>query len=210
MICGITLMTFIAQRHFIFFCTIGILYFSIILKRNIDDNKDYTLKILEKKLLNNNLFIVILLFVVSLVCYFKLNSNIKEGFISKNIYPEAAVNYIKDNLDYKNVKIINDYDFGSYLLFNDIKVFADSRCDLYFKEFNGLNMDILDDYSGIMYLYKDYDYDTYLKKYDANYFLLKIESELYHVLEHDERYKLVYYDDYFGLYERIYDEKGNI
>ena len=39
--------------------------------------------------------------------------------------------------------IYNDYNVGSYLIFNGIKVFVDPRCDLYSQEIN--NVDILKD-----------------------------------------------------------------
>ena len=33
------------------------------------------------------------------------------------------------------MKIYNEYNYGSYLLFRGIPVFIDSRCDLYTKEY---------------------------------------------------------------------------
>ena len=34
-------------------------------------------------------------------------------------YPVQTVKYIKENLDYKNVKIFNEFNFGSYFSNND-------------------------------------------------------------------------------------------
>ena len=203
MICGIVLMTFMAQRHLIFFCTIGLLYFSIILKRNLDEIKDRTFQILERKLFNSVFAIVIVIVIPLVICYFRINENIKNGFIDNNVYPVDAVNYIKENLDYKNIKIINDYNFGSYLLFNDIKVFVDSRCDLYYKEFNNKNMDILDDFFEMNSFEKKYDYDNYLQKYHADYFLLDNTTPIFYMLKNDSRYKEVYIDEKFGLFQKI-------
>ena len=42
-----------------------------------------------------------------------------------------------DMFDIKNMRIFNEYNFGSQLLFRGIPVFIDSRCDLYSPEFNG-------------------------------------------------------------------------
>ena len=41
------------------------------------------------------------------------------------------------NLDVKNIKLFNEYNYGSYLLYKGIPVFIDSRADLYAPEFNG-------------------------------------------------------------------------
>ena len=206
MICGVTLMTFIAQRHLLFFCTIGLLYFSIVLKRNLDEKKDMTFQILENKIFNNSFILAIIIFVPIVICYFKVSDNIKKGFIDDKVYPVEAVNYIKENLDYENIKIINDYNFGSYMLFNDIKVFVDSRCDLYYKEFNNKNMDVLDDYFRMDSYKEKYDYDKYLEKYQAEYFLLDNTSTIYYLLKKDNRYKEIYNDEKFGLYQKIDSE----
>ena len=109
-------------------------------------------------------------------------------------------------MDYKNIKIINDYDHGSYLLFNDIKVFIDSRCDLYFKEFNKKNMDIADDYFESFSYEKKYDYNALLEKYHGEYFLLDTKNVGYYMIKNDSRYKEVYLDDNFGLYQKIISE----
>ena len=74
-------------------------------------------------------------------------------YLSTKMYPIKATEYIKENLDYKNIRIFNEYNFGSYLLFNDIKVFIDSRADLYAPEFNKTEeregRDIFSDYINI-------------------------------------------------------------
>lgn len=202
MIGGIVLMTIISQRHIIFFSTIGILYFSIVLKRNIDDKKDQTFNILENRI--NKWWGIPMFLIVSLsiFCYFNVSSNIKGGFIDKEVYPVDAVNYIKNNLDYQDMKIINNYDFGSFLLFNDIKVFVDSRCDLYLKEFNGQNKSILDDYYDLFNTQMITKYDDYLSKYGADYFLIYKKDFLYYFLTRDNNYHLVYEDNFFVLYQK--------
>ena len=47
------------------------------------------------------------------------------------------------------MRLYNEYNYGSYLLFKDIPVFIDSRASLYTKQFNKLNYDILNDYNEI-------------------------------------------------------------
>ena len=201
MITGITIMTLISTRHLIFFFTIGILYLSVILKRNIDETKDKTLTILEEKFTRSKIIPIILIILVLIVSYFKFNTNIKKYYINENYYPVKVVNYIKENLDYKNIKIINDYDIGSYLLFNDIKVFVDSRCDLYYKEFNNIN--ILNDYLDYFSFEKQYNYDGLLDKYSGDYILVDNTNPVYYMLIKDNNYKEVYNDNRYALYQKI-------
>ena len=55
------------------------------------------------------------------------------------------------------MKLFNDYNYGSYLLFKGIPVFIDSRADLYSPEFNK-GKDIFSDYlniSGLSNWYED-------------------------------------------------------
>ena len=203
MIIGITLMSFVSIRHLLFYNTIGILYFSIILKRNLDEKHDVTLKILQNKISKGWILPSILVIIVGVICAFKVNENINRGFISEKDYPVKVVQYIKENLDYKNIKIMNHYDFGSYLLFNDIKVFFDSRCDLYNKEFNGLNLDIFDDFFDIYSSDNKYDYDKVVEKYGAEYILLYDHDIIHYLLKNDIRYKEIYADDNFVLYQKI-------
>ena len=62
----------------------------------------------------------------------KMNSCI----VDEKDYPVDAATFILENLDVNNIRLYNEYNFGSYLLFRGIPVFIDSRADLYSPEFN--------------------------------------------------------------------------
>lgn len=135
-------------------------------------------------------FIFILLSVLLIVCT-KSNSNI--NYVNKKLYPVEASNYIIDNLDYKNIKLFNQYDYGSYLLFKNIPVFIDSRADLYLEEFNKNCKVFADYFNG--------DYRNNFKKYNITHVLLKNSSSLFSKINTYEDYKVIYEDSYFTLYE---------
>ena len=59
-----------------------------------------------------------------------------DHFINEKTYPVDAATYILDNLDIKNIRLYNEYNYGSYLIFRGIPVFVDSRAELYTPEFN--------------------------------------------------------------------------
>ena len=64
----------------------------------------------------------------------------------KDSFTDYILDIIKEKLDKKNIKLFNEYNYGSYLLYRGIPVFIDSRADLYTKQFSGFDYDIFDDY----------------------------------------------------------------
>lgn len=198
MIGGLLLMAFMSFRHLIFFYTIGLFYLSIILTHNVEVKGDHTFDILYNKLFSNKLFPLILLLLSVFLGINGYTENSKYDYIPKKRYPIEAVQYIKNNLDYENVKLYNDYNDGSYLLFNDIKVFIDSRCDLYMEEFNK-NTTIVKDY---LMVDDDFEYERIFNKYNIEYVLLNKEKILYYILKNDSNYKTIYQDDYYILYHK--------
>ncbi len=199
---GLSLMSIMSIRH------IGLLAIlvSICLARtykyfidaiNIDVDK-YMYKFFSKK------GILILSFIaVGIFFYVNLSSQLKNSYIDEKIYPVEGVKYIKNNLDYKNVRIFNDYNFGSYLLLNDIPVFIDSRADLYTKEFSGLDYDIFDDY-----MHVSNNYEKLFDFYNISHVFIYNNIVLSGYLINDDNYKIVYNDKNFILFERLsYYEK---
>jgi hypothetical protein len=116
-------------------------------------------------------------------------------------YPVKAAEYIKSNLDYKNIRLFNDYDDGGFLMFSGIKVFIDSRADLYSAQFNP-GCTVLQDYDEIMR--NPGSYETIFKKYDFKYILVNpsVNYDLYTALREDSNYRIVVDDEYYILYER--------
>ena len=153
--------------------------------------------------------ILVILFIMSL-SYLTYRPNFNAEYISESYYPIKAASWIKENLDYKNVKIFNDYNYGSYLLFEDIPVFIDSRCDLYTPEFNGEydkkekkydGQDIFSDYISISGI--DTYYDSKFQEYEIDYIITKSNSKLSMLITKDNGYKQIYKDKYFVIYERL-------
>ncbi len=190
---GLSFMTFSSDRHIalytiFIFPILANLFNKIFLKINIDiDN--YTLKYL---LSNIGIIIltIILLILIGLFIYF----NKDEKYYSEKDYPIQATNFILDNLDYKNIKLLNEYNYGSFLLFYDIPVFIDSRADLYTKEFNH-KQDIFQDYM-------DKDYNYIIKKYNITHIISQKDSNLYSFIK-NHNYNIIYEDKYFIVCEVI-------
>ena len=128
-------------------------------------------------------------------------------YIDEKTYPVEASNYILENIDLKNSRFYNDYNFGSYLIYKGIPVFIDSRADLYAPEFNTPTgnpedgKDIFMDFinvSGIATYYEPMfdDYNmTHVITYKNSKLAMLINNR------NDEKYKEIYSDKYFVIYE---------
>lgn len=197
MIAGLLLMSLVSVRHVAFFYTIGLLYLSILGCRYLTLKKDYTLDILGKLLVRNKVIYILLIVVIAGFSYTKFLENDKFDYVPQDEYPVKAVNYMKKNLDVSNIRLYNDYNIGAYLLFQDIPVFVDSRCDLYLKEFNGLDYSIFDIDMKIVR-----DYEKEFKRFNVSHVLIDKSNMLYLLLKKDMDYTVLYQDKDFVLFER--------
>ncbi len=126
---------------------------------------------------------------------------IKEySFVPKSTYPVEAIEYIKDNIG-SDKRIFNEYTWGSLMMLNDIKVFIDSRADLYTKEYSKKEDDIAMDYIRINNCTGNYI--DLLNKYNIDYIFIEKSSNLAkNILEHDE-YKMMYEDEISYIIEKV-------
>jgi hypothetical protein len=143
---------------------------------------------------------IISIIIVIVGSSFLFKYQINQDFIDEEIYPVDAVKYIKENINIDEMRIFNEYNFGSYLLHHDIPVFIDSRADLYVSEFSGMEYDVFDDYHFSPSNYADvYDF------YDITHILIYKDDEnaIYDVMKDDKNYNILYEDEYFIFYERL-------
>lgn len=112
------------------------------------------------------------------------------GYLPKKAYPIDSVNYIKENIG-NNSRIFNEYFYGSLLMFNDIKCFIDSRCDLYTKEYNK-NYSIAEDY--INAINCTGNYEQILSKYNIEYLLISKNSALGKNIFNNSKYEKIFED----------------
>ena len=200
MVLGLTLMSIVSIRHLSLLALIGTICFGRIFMIFL---KTYEIDISGKlmPLLKRKIVIIIMFLIVSTFCYFMLVNQANKNFINKKLYPVDAVKYIKENINIDEARIFDDYNFGSYLILNNIPVFIDSRADLYTQQFSGFDYDIFDDYEYIAgnYQKKFEDYGiTHVLTYKDDK-----DNPLYNLIKHDTNYKLLYKDKYFVLYKKL-------
>ena len=142
----------------------------------------------------------LLTFSIIVVCSMTIiKPKLDDKFVSESNYPVQAAEYIKNNIDLKTMRLFNEYNYGSYLLLNDIPVFIDSRADLYSPEFNG-GKDIFSDFMNISNL--GVYYEDKFKEYEITHVILYKKSKLNMFISRDEGYEELYSDKYFCVYKR--------
>lgn len=209
MIAGLVLLAFMSRRQVSMFVLIGGFIFAKLLVALIE-KYDATGTEQSIKAITTIFGKIIAILLAILVSFTFYKGKINNPYVSTSSYPVEACDYILENLDIENMKIFNEYNFGSYLLYRGIPVFIDSRADLYAPEFNGTKneegkyegRDIFSDYINTTNI-STY-YENTFEKYDITHVLIKNNSKLNMLIKRDdEHYKQIYYDDNFVMYERI-------
>lgn len=144
--------------------------------------------------------ITILLIVLLSIAIYK--SQIGDKFIDANEYPVEASKYIKEQLNLEEIRLYNEYNYGSYLLYEGIPVFIDSRADLYTPEFNGdKDKDVFTDFIRTSAL--NVHYETIFNKYDITHLIIPNNAKINLFISKDDNYKELYKDSQFVIYERL-------
>lgn len=194
---GLTIMALMSVRYCYLLVLLGAYPLTAIITSAVNLLISDDMTLLEKALIHP-IAICILIFLSSIFTTSKILNKIEDSYVLTESYPIEAVNYIKNNLDYKNIKIFNSYNIGSYLMLNDIPVFIDSRLDVYCSEFN--DTDIFKDF-----IHASYGIESYkgiFDKYNFSHVLLEKNSIVNQYIPSDADYNLLYEDDHFVLYEK--------
>ena len=199
MLAGLTYLSFKMRRQVSMFA----IFCGFILVKMISAFLDKYDKNLCKKIIKVESTAIGALLLIGIVVYISYDLYkpvIKDEYIDKGTYPVEAAEWIKDNLDLSTLKLYNEYNYGSYLLYEDIPVFIDSRCDLYTPEF-GSGEDIFSDALSVPGL--NSDYENIFEKYDVRYVMLESDSNVNNNLKDDVNYDLLYDDGSFAIYKRL-------
>ena len=195
---GLFIMAILAVRNQSFFFIIGMIPLTRLVNNFFETyDNEKLLEKLESKLNKNSVITLLGIFILIFMLP-NIVQRTKEEYVDKTAYPVDATEYILNNLDYQNMRIYDHFNFGSYLEFKGIKTFIDSRCEVYCREFN--NVDILEDWYHVVN--GEMHYDDLFDKYDIDYAIVYNTERINTYLNKDENYNKLYEDDYFSIYER--------
>lgn len=199
MIGGLSYLTITSRRQYSLLVLIGGVIFVRLVSQALEkSHKNITEKIMKE--LTDKIGVMILIVAVAIITVLVYDEKDKQIYVNEGSYPVHAAEYIKENLDLNEIRLFNEYNYGSYLLYCDIPVFIDSRADLYSPEFNG-DRDIFRDFIDAEYGHKDYE--EIFKKYGITHVILYKNSDLNSSIQKDDKYSEVYSDAAFVIYEKI-------
>ena len=200
MLGGLIFLTFYTRRQFSMFTLICVIILNRLINALLDKyDPEGCKKAIKKMTTITGMIVTICLVLTISVIQYKPKMN--DHFIDENSYPVGAATYILENLDIKNIKLYNEYNYGSYLIFRGIPVFIDSRADLYAPEFNP-GVEVFNDYINLSNVDID-NVEEKLDKYGITNMLMYKKSKLRKFVEQNtEKYNLLYEDDIFCLFER--------
>lgn len=206
MLGGLTYLMFSSRRQQSMFVLIGSVAFTRTVTNWLIANFNYSNEKFAKKWINAFTMFVVSAILLSFSA--NLYNKVKnDKYINESTYPVEASEWILENLDLKNIKLFNEYNYGSYLLYKGIPVFIDSRADLYAPEFNtktgnkvngnDIFIDFINESSISVY------YGDIFKQYDVTHVILYKGSKVNMLIQKadSEKYKEIYSDNSFVIYE---------
>ena len=207
MLGGLTFLMLSSKRQ----SSIFVLICSIILSKMLVDAsenyfKDFNKRILEVFTTKVGMYCIIAIVLIISGTFIKDKKD--DQIIDESSYPVDACDYILENVDIQNMKLYNDYNYGSYILYRNIPVFIDSRCDLYSPEFNSPTGDPKDGQDIFMDFLNTSQGSTYcedtFKKYNITHILVPKNSKVNMAITKADssKYHKLYQDSNFVLYQR--------
>ena len=199
MLGGLFLLTLMSKRQISMFLIIGVLSVNKLICFFM--NK-YDPKFCEKveTIMTSLVGKIVTLALIIAISYYIGKDKLDDNYINSSSYPVEASNYILNNLDINNMRLYNEYNYGSYLLYRGIPVFIDSRADLYAPEFNG-RQDIFSDFLNISNI--GVYYEDKFEEYGITHVIVYRNAKLNMFLSRNNDYKQLYLDNNFVIYERL-------
>lgn len=201
MLGGLTFLTFMSRRQESMFVIICLPIFVRLITAFLNKYDKTAIEKLTKVMTSicGTIITTCLILIASMILY---NTRYKDKYVSESSYPVQASEWILENLDVNEIKLYNEYNFGSYLLHRGIPVFIDSRADLYLPEFNE-DVHIFSDFLNISGL-STKNLEGLFDKYGFTHFIVNSKAKLTIYLDaKPDEYERIYSDDYFYIYERI-------
>ncbi|MBQ9658479.1 MAG: hypothetical protein IJV31_06905 [Clostridia bacterium] len=206
MIGGLLLLMLYSRRQQSMFALIGSVILNRLITQSFINFAPDSIKKIDKVARNKIPNLIISIMVLALCSYFVIGKK-NHTFVDETVYPVEMSEWILENLDVPNIKLFNEYNYGSYLLYKGIPVFIDSRADLYTPEFNTKTgkvedgKDIFTDFmqaSGLNVFYEE----TF-EKYGITHAILYKNSKMNLIITNTNNgnYEVLHEDNIFILYK---------
>lgn len=144
----------------------------------------------RKKFISVNISIYVM---VAIIIFTTMFINIKDDINKKYI------DLIIKRYDINKIVLYTDYDVGSYAEYRGVKVYIDSRAEVFIKRINK-KKNILEEYYNLCY--GKLDYDKFMNKYNFTHLIVKNNSWLNTKISNDDNYIVIYSNKDKTIYEK--------
>ncbi|MCQ2482089.1 MAG: hypothetical protein MJ153_01205 [Clostridia bacterium] len=171
---------------------------------------DVKIDIIEQQILKVKRVFVFLIFLLvsafsaSLLINVPYSVRFAEQPIDCYVTPTEAVNYLNTHAD-KDVILFTDFNNGSYVAWNDYKIYFSSRTEGYCMNVNG-GYDLISEYVSF---FRNYDsncnetFDAFLNKYDFDYLIVDTRNRMFPYLIQNDSYKTVVTGNEYAMFETV-------
>lgn len=207
MLGGLIILMFYSRRQLTMFALMGGIILNQYVTRTLNSYSERILEELERILSSKLILAIITTLIIGLSISIVVEKS-KDKYVSEEKYPVQMSEWILENIDINKMRLYNEYNYGSYLLYRGIPVFIDSRADLYAPEFNtktGKKEDGRDIFTDFMKASSlDIWYETIFDKYEITHIILYKNSKMNLIIKNTNAggYKVLHEDNNFILYER--------
>lgn len=188
---GLIVLSLYANRNTALFYIIGLPIFM--------ENLDSLIK--SSYILPKKFHIFLKLSYASMIAIFLLHgilTNIRRPFNDPFLSCSEVVDFLKEQENISTIKLFNPYDLGSYLLFEDIPIFIDSRAEIYTPEF-GAEKNVFNDYKKITTFN---NIEQIIEDYGITHFLFYKNSFLSQYFQIKNGYQTIYSDDKYVIIQK--------
>ena len=206
MIGGLCYLMIASRRQLTMFALIGSVILSKLIVNLIEGYAKNVLE-LAKKYILKPIPIILMVSIVGWLSYQNCKDKFDDPIVDDTSYPVAACDYILKNINLKDARFYNEYNYGSYMLYRGIPVFIDSRADLYAPEFSGLEDDIFMDFIDVSNI--GTYYEDIFEKYHITHAIMYKNAKISMLIDKskDPKYKKIYIDNSFVIYERTANDE---
>ncbi len=200
LVIGLVIMSTLAVRNlFIALVVLAFPIASLITSYIEAYNKQELFDKLDNKLNSSYGLLAIILLVCIALSIDNYRYIYKESYVDEKAYPVGASEFILNNIDMKEMRLYNHFNFGSYMEFKGIPTFMDSRSEVYCEEFN--NVQILKDF-GRFDLEVSMTPEEMIEKYGITHFIFtENNSNGLKMRTNDSKYNKIYDDGNFVIFE---------
>ncbi len=190
---GVVVLALSNFRNVMLYVVGTIPFLAYYLKDLITDSKKTKIK--DKLYKNKYIITISFLVIVSILSMIFISPS-----FNNKLKLDKGVNYLLKNNKKEDIVLYTGYDNGSYPEYRGIKVYMDTRAEVFLKS-NNKKEDVFKEYYYLTYGLLDYD--SFLEKYKFTHLLISKKERLYYIISVNKNYKKIFNTKKYSIFEKI-------